>query len=273
MPQFDGFDPKEKTTSVFDVDLLKLDKDQSARICLLDKGPVMEYSHYIRSYNTDGELKGGYYICLGDPTVMKGKARDADNCPACAFAEDTQDAPVGKARRRFVIPVFRYNTNDRGSILKPLGGKFQAWIFGDDKFNTLVDISQENGGDLRKNDLILNCASKQFQKMTIIPSPQWTIMTTESGKEQYQEVLKEKKAELERLLGRKVAYDVLEKLVSDATPAAGRDEVNQYAKAEVEELLNETATPGFQVQDLATLAGDDDAPATGSVEFGDLLED
>lgn len=129
MPEL-PYEQQYKTTTVFDMDTLRLKKEEKARIALMDKTAKVQLCHWIRDPHAgEGDRKGRYVVCLGDYATVMQNGADIQRCPACRVAEPVQDALVSVARRRFVTHVARYRTNAKGQVLVPISIALQAWIF------------------------------------------------------------------------------------------------------------------------------------------------
>ena len=283
-----GFDnPSFKSASIFDMDQLRLEKDEKARIAIIDEKAKMELVHWI-----DAEPRGRYYVCLGDYQTVQSQSSDPDRCPACSVAEPGRGVLVSMPRRRFVLNVARYRTNSKGAILNPLSLALQAWVFSDDKYNKLVDRHQEHG-DLRRHDITLTCTAKQYQSYDIDVSPKLMLQEDEGGLSQYKQLRKETNPDVSRLLGTTLSYERLEALVSDAAPPITEEEQAKETATIVEDVMAElsvasldtpmeAASPdgfGFDLDGPtvgASVANEESASADSSsiedMNFDDLLE-
>jgi len=237
------FDVKNKTASVFDIERLKLSKDEVARIVLIDDGVRMEISHYIKA----GEF-GNYYLCLGEPSVIKESQIDPDRCPACKIAEPGQAAIVGMPRRRFAMHIGRYQTNFRGQVMSKVPNLLlQVWVFGDDKYNKLTD-RQESHGDLRLKDITLKCTGAQYQNFDfdILDS----FLSKEDAKEnglleQYKDIQTQRSSELTRLLGQNLPFEKLQHLINGANPVITEEEIDNETKQAVSDVMGEIESLPF----------------------------
>jgi hypothetical protein len=277
-----GFDnPSFKSSSIFDMDQLRLEKDERARIAIIDEKAKMELVHWI-----NGDPRGRYYVCLGDYQTVQSQTSDPDRCPACSVAEPGRDTVVSMPRRRFVLNVARYRTNSKGQVLNPLSLALQAWVFSDDKYNKLVDRHQEHG-DLRRHDITLTCTAKQYQSYDIDVSPKLLLQEEAGGLEQYKQLRKETNADVSRLLGTTLSYERLEALVSDSTPPMTEAEQAKETAGIVEDVMAELSnapldTPmeaappdGFGL-DLGGPTNEEsestDSSPASDMSFDDLLE-
>lgn len=213
------FDSKYKSASLFDIDQLRLQKDEKARILILDEKVKMVMAHYIRTgeVTAEGWQRGKYYACLGDYDRVMADGKDVNTCPACRVCDMGREATVSIPRRRFVLNIARYRTNNKGVVSVPISLAHELWIFGDDKFNKLVDRAEEHG-DLRARDIILTCVAQQYQNYDIDVSTKVMVKQDKSAMEQYKDIKSKRPADIERLLATSVTYEALESLVTDATP-------------------------------------------------------
>ena len=233
-------DPENKAASVFDLDSFKLEKNEKARITMLDKHAKMMLAHYVRSGEPreDGSIPGRYYACLGDYKKVMEDGADPEGCPACAVAEPARDVPVSVPRRRFAMHIIRYRTNTKGQATQPLSLALEVWQFGDNKFNQLVD-RQEEHGDLRKKDIIVTCTGKQYQSFDLDVAGKMLVSTDDSAKAQYAELKKERSSELDRLLCQTLNHESLERMVGQATPKIKDEEIEAEADSTLDEVLDE----------------------------------
>lgn len=186
-----GFTEQNKAESNFETfPKLKLDKGERARIVCLED-PVVEYVHNLRApkilngrpvmikqkkfnsdefYETNDMDFIGNPLCLGDPGKLAEVGSDADNCPACAAARDS-DA-IRAPQRRFAMHIVKYAVKQGSNdVQEPYQCSTVVWAFTDMVFNQLVDIAKEFDGGLPKHDLLLGpCTDKNFQKFEILPS-------------------------------------------------------------------------------------------------------
>jgi hypothetical protein len=209
---------------------LKLDQDESARIACFEE-PEVGFVHNLRApkiVNNEIQYKivetkngpdrqmefdfVGNPICLGDFNVLQDRGIDPKNCPACKAAQDEPDM-FAAPKRRFAMHVFQYQTNGTSKPTKAFNGSVKVWAFTDQKFNEIIDLSEEApDGDIRNVDLILGpCENKLFQKFKMISSGQVKWRESEQTKAQFQDITEENRAkDLEKFLGRSTKKDWLE---------------------------------------------------------------
>lgn len=217
------YDKDNMSRTVFDVDKLKLKKNEVARIILIEESADCAYSHFVD--------EKGYFICVGKLEVLKEQGADADSCLLCKHA--LQGGPIASARRHFVTQVVRYTTNSRGELLDPISVDVIPWVFGDDKFNDLT-LKKQVHGDLRKKDLVIKCTKEAYQQFQIeVAEPIW--LKTEAMKNKVIEVFKERKLpDIEKALGRNINTEQMAKLIEDVTATPTKRESSaEAAQAEV----------------------------------------
>ena len=168
---------------------LTLEKDESARICVLDGAPTQTFVHQFRTLKVDPatgkveEEKGawpdgkefvrpkteyaGKFRCLGDPEVLDISGADPDKCPACKAHVENPNA-VQAATPRFIVKVLKYATkNGSTTPVKPFSASLIVWDLTEKRFAEIYALYQEHG-NLREKDLILGpCENKAFQKYNI----------------------------------------------------------------------------------------------------------
>ena len=267
MPQI-PYSEKNKSLSVFDMDQLKLRKGEKARIALMDENAVYQWSHWVNNPSAqDGGSKGGYYVCLGDNKKLLEDGAAPEVCPLCRVAEPSRDGMVSFPKRRFATHVARYRTNNLGQIMLPMALYLQVWLFGDDKYNALTDRSTEHG-DLRKRDIVLTCTIEPYQKFDMDVSPKLNLVSDLSAKAQYLEIKKQHSKELERLLGRSITKENMEKMVSQAMPSIISD---TDISANVDDVLAELESDPVDVVSSSVLDDTPDAASVSDDISGDIL--
>lgn len=183
--------------SAFDFPKLKLNKEERARLALVEPVPEFEYVHRIESpkiedghpvMKFESRKDGTQYetnvtdfiaspICLGDIDVLQEKGTDPDNCPICRLAANTGHAKA--PQRRFAMHVVRYATKPGGfDVASPFRVENIVWSFTDTLFNKIVEFQEawkEEGG-LQKHDLLLGpCTNPVYQKaeLQLAPTAEW----------------------------------------------------------------------------------------------------
>lgn len=269
---------QNKVSSVFDVETFKLTtKGEQARFIVLDAAPHYAYAHYIRVPQGE-EIRGGYYVCIGDYRRVAPEGKDPERCAACRHAEPSRDAMVTLPRRRFVWHVARYRTNQAGQVIKPVSLSLQAMVFADDKYGKLTDIHEEysQAGGITAVDLKVTCTAVQYQQFSFVVAAECLAKVDSAASAQRRELLAQRHPDLEKLLGRPLEAAALEKLVSEAL---GRVSDTEYAieaeglvagAAAVEAALGGARRPG----PVAPIELDEDEAAQlgGPVDFARLLE-
>jgi hypothetical protein len=228
--------------SIYDFPKLKLDKDERARIVIIDSEPECEYVHSLRKVVTDEqgqplmeeksrqngstyevpqtEFKGKF-LCLGDPEVLLDKNIDPDNCPACKAATENSSA-VARPEPRFVLNVLKYKLKKGGTTVNtPFQVELLAWEFSLGRMKTLKDIAEEHG-DLNKVDLLLGPVEGPlvFQKFPIAVGSKCEAWSTESNKETSLSVVKNnRESDLTPILGRRVTFAELQGQVYELVAA------------------------------------------------------
>jgi len=197
-----GYSSDNVAPSVFNLDRLKLQKEEVARVLCIEQDALFEHVHYVENEN-DKEARGSF-ICLGDPKVLGQEGYD-DNCPLCEAARTY--SCVGQSSRRFLSYIFKYRTTKKGVLEKPLSASLLLWVFGEGVYSNLVK-KREEWGDLRKHDLLLGpCQAERFQKFSIEICSDALWLKDEQLKAMFIQTYKESKfadAELTKVLGRRV---------------------------------------------------------------------
>lgn len=218
---------------------LKLEKQETARICILEPSPVFEWTHTLRKPKVvggeivtemvpkndgsqDQRVKYDFIsrvICKGRQDVMKEAGFDPDHCPVCAAYHEFPswfEAPS----RRFALNVFQYDTTSTGEMKGRFHGTMKVWAFTDNVYGKLVKIAKE-GVDLRQIDLILGpCSVALYQQFDIMPSTkaEWTQNA-------------DTKRTTKEILQSKYSADVL-------SSACGRDKPSQFLLMDINEVKN-----------------------------------
>lgn len=219
-----------------------LEKDERARIVILDSEIVFEWVHTLRSPKIvdgravhiveDGQTMDkletnfvGRYVCAGDIVTLTEKALDATSCPICR--ECKKSGATTPPERRFAGHVVKYQTRPGSfEVSSPYQVSVLAWVFGDNIYNKLADL-RETWKDFRKHDLLLGpCTVKQFQKFEISPAPDAAWLTNDDTIKHTAEVYKNNRCEdLTALLGRtpenKYLQDDLQRCITNHRLAYG----------------------------------------------------
>lgn len=187
MPELDYAKENAKVSKVdYNFPKLSLKKDEKARILLIEKNPVYEWTHELkRPKIVDGEpamemttpLRGepkqvntmeflSRPICLGDAGTLDNDGYDPANCPMCALAKRNPDAVKAPARR-FATHVIRYRTQGgKFDLLNPFAVEVLVWSFTERMFAQLAEFKEE-WDDLRAHDLLVECKNQNFQNYEI----------------------------------------------------------------------------------------------------------
>lgn len=228
--------------SIFDFPKLKLDKDEKARILIVDPEPECEYVHSLRKVVTDEqglplmeekkrqnnttyevpqtEFKGKF-ICLGDPEVLFEKSIDPDNCPVCKSATENSSA-VARPEPRFVLNVLKYNLK-KGTTNPnvPFHVDLLAWEFSLGRMKTLKGIAEEHG-NLNQVDLLLGPVEGPlvYQKFPINAGKTCEAWKSESNRETALSIFKNNREDdLTPILGRKATFAELQGQVYELVAA------------------------------------------------------
>lgn len=239
-----AFDSRNKTSSVFDMDRFKLERNEKARIVLLDEAPYYAWTHFMKVGGP--ENRGGYYICPGSEDALRAEKYDPNRCPVCRASgpESERDAAIASARRQFVIHIARYRTSNTGLVIKPVSLALQVWRFGQDKFNRLFDLHGMHG-DLRKKDITVSCKGGQYQNYEIDVFPQEPIFATDATvKAQWKELMAQRNPEIERMLGSRLDHGRLEALLGNAAPLLGESDFGVTAAESTLDDIVAEATAG-----------------------------
>lgn len=236
-----GQEWKDKN-SIFDFPKLKLDKDEKARIVIIDPEPECEYVHNLRKVVTDEQGKPlmeekkrrddstyevpqtefkGKFICLGDPETLFDKGIDPDNCPACKAATENSSA-IARPEPRFALNVLKYNLK-KGTTTPgtPFQVELVAWEFSLGRMKTLKGIAEEHG-NLNQVDLLIGPVEGPlvYQKFPIAVGSKCEAWKSESNKETAFAVIQNNREDdLSPLLGRKVTFAELQALVYEIVSA------------------------------------------------------
>lgn len=225
MPQI-GFDQQYKRSTFFDYPKLKLEKNEKARVTVVD-APIAEFVHTLVKivlengrpimktvpYGRDGTKTKevpvhefmGKFLCLGETETMLKSEADPDHCPMCAAYLENSGA-IGRPQRRVVFHILKHSTKTGSfEIRQPYQAQVLAWEMPDSRFGKLQDIYQEHG-DLRKIDICLGpCTKPDWQEYDISPGAT-SVLDDPANKQTALAIVKENMAEdLTPLLGRKIS--------------------------------------------------------------------
>ncbi|HEC65237.1 MAG TPA: hypothetical protein ENI23_08085 [bacterium] len=207
-----GYSVEHKGTSIFDANMLKLKKDEKARICVLQDKVTVGLSHWV-DFGKDNKSTG-YYKCLAKYEEVYGaggNGSDPQNCPFCKHG--VKNGKIGQVSRRFVTNIIKYVTDLKGKPRVPLNVDAMVWRFGDDKYNRIVDIV-ENYGVIQQIDLGILCENEGYQRFQIDPIKLEECLWLNSGEEIKKAVAelfntsKVEVAKLELLLGQEVSKEI-----------------------------------------------------------------
>ena len=294
-----GQEWKDKN-SIFDFPKLKLDKDEKARIVIIDPEPECEYVHSLRKVITDEQGRPlmeeksrqngstyevpqtefkGKFLCLGDPETLFDKNIDPDNCPACKLATENSSA-VARPEPRFVLNVLKYNLK-KGTTTPntPFQVELVAWEFSLGRMKTLKGIADEHG-NLNQVDLLLGPVEGPlvFQKFPIAVGSKCEAWKSESNKETAFAVIRNNKEDdLTPILGRRVTFAELQGQVYElvaaynnafgipgALPQAPAKPVKEEPAVDISAMLNDADAAA--VEDDATDEGSAGEPDTEDLQ-------
>lgn len=230
------FGQEFKTKSSNDFTKFSPSTGEIARICIIGD-PEKRYVHILRKVIMDEagqaimetrETKTGRtyevpktdfvgkFICLGDEDTLLTRASDPENCPACRAAQETQ--AVEEAKDRYAVNILQYATNHGKATLKtPYQVSCKPWEFSQNRFNSLVDIAEEQEG-LDDVDLIVKCINGGFQNLEITPGrsggAEWK-KNAETKKLTAEVLQADRMEDLDPLFGRTVKAHELESYVKD----------------------------------------------------------
>lgn len=283
MPQL-SFTPENRIGTPNDFPKLKLKVGERKRIVCVED-PTFAYVHTLRApkivdgaaikeekKRKDGTTYVDYVmdfigqpICLGDAGILADKGSDPGNCPACAKAAESSEAPA--PTRRFAMPVIVYRTRPGGfEVASPFSVDLLVWGFTEGRFSKLVEIAGIVGS-LREHDLLLGpCESPEaFQKFDIAYAMSAAYLEDDQRKGLVSETYAQNRPEnLEAACGRKISkafmIDDLRKIadrwqIANGTAHTGaRDAAQSDAAALSAGLAGLNAQPATPV-DFSTLLG------------------
>lgn len=212
MPRVAFAEENKVVKSNFNFPRLKLEKDEKARISIVED-PVVEYRHSLDAPivangvvqkkevdRADGSSYTDYKrefisspLCSGDPEVLAGNGLDPDNCVVCAYVKANKDRAKAP-QRRYAMHVIKYKTKPgSGAVATPYSVELVVWAFADRTFNTIADFNSEwaESGGLAHHDLIITCTNPTFQNFdfSVAPDAAWekTAATKSLTKETFKE--------------------------------------------------------------------------------------
>lgn len=117
------------------VERAKFTKDSRALISILSKQVIAVKTHYNESL--------GSYLCFG------GKCCEVD----------------GLVRVKYIFPCLVYDTDKKG---KPISktATYKALSIGKDQYDDIMVISELQGDDITKVDILVSCSDEQYQKLS-----------------------------------------------------------------------------------------------------------
>jgi len=315
MPR-DTFDPENRAKDFTNYPKLKLDENEKKRIVVIEETPFFEWVHRLempkigpqgQAIMTNKERKNGETyqvhsmeflsqpICLGDLATMKEEGSDEEHCPMCKIGRQTD--MLKPATRRYASHVLVYNTKPGTfDITEPFMLQCILWVYGERRYNRLLDIISEFG-PLREHDLTLGpCSNASYQNYDINGSNKAEWATTKDRQRMAVMAFKENKLDdkqIKDMLGRTIAREfILEDLqriqdrwrrIKGVTGPSSGDQTIQGASLEdgLAGLLDDeekkpdpmTEAPGKAVPDDSDESTAEATPDKGeeSVNFDDLL--
>ncbi len=154
-----AFSSENRTNSKQEYPKLKLEKNEVARIVIIEKEPWREFVHTLtmpkiedgtvvmqtRQRRDGSEFQEhatdfvGRPLCLGDEETMLLRGSDPDNCPLCSEAISSPGV-IPVAVPRFAAQVLKYATKPGSATLRtPFSVELAVW-------NSDKDIAPDHGG-------------------------------------------------------------------------------------------------------------------------------
>jgi hypothetical protein len=234
-----AFSSENRTNSKQEYPKLKLEKNEVARIVIIEKEPWREFVHTLtmpkiedgtvvmqtRQRRDGSEFQEhatdfvGRPLCLGDEETMLLHGSDPDNCPLCAEAIASPGV-IPVAVPRFAAQVLKYATKPGSSTLRtPFSVELAVWSFTERMSNNLIDLA-EQWGNLQDHDLQLGpCKNAAFQLFDVGVLPQSEWQADDDRRKIAIETLKENKVDDEVLAS-----------------ACGRKTQRSYILADIEKI-------------------------------------
>jgi len=262
MPEI-SLEAENVSNSIFDIDQLRLKHEEKARIVMLDSIRY-EVCHYMLdgTMSPQGRPRGTYYACLGDRKKTGKGEPDSDKCPACSVSSDADGAMVGMPKRRFLMNVARYRTNNRGQVRPPVasGMNYEVWLFAEAKFKRLFFLREENGS-LKNKDLMLTCTAETFQTMDIDVGNKSFISEEKDAVQVVKEIIESIPDDIERRICRKMNYSEMEKFIGGTDDEMSDDEVQKFIDDVVESVDSDSTDDNT----------DDDIDSVEELDLDELL--
>lgn len=302
MPQT-TFEPQNKVQTGNDYPKLTLAFGERALINCLDPNPVVEYVHTLKApeIGPDGKIlkevkknsKGeeyeavvyefiGAHLCFGDFGTVSDSGVDPDSCPTCRAAMEEEG--ILPPSPKYALNVVRYATQPGGwSLRDPYSINVEAWVFAPSRFNNLIDLAVDAGGDLRKHDLRLGpCENAKFHKydINLVPAEANWLRDPERKKFTVESFQKNKCDDLTALIGRKVdktkALEDIQTTI-EKIQAAYRPTSHVKSAPVVDDPWASTGDtlPSTDTADeaQATVAVEKPAKTGGTMSFADIMND
>lgn len=178
--------------------IFALEKDQTARICVLTSQAVMALDHFSKKARKHAR-------CI----------KSVGACPGCDS--------LGDPKERFGTKILVYGTNNSGELAAPVKVSVQGWIFGSDKFIDLRQLQKEWGA-LNKLDLMVSCTDKTFQTFKFVPARECFWRKSEKFMAHVKDLFAKTKIDLDAILGRQLSpEETAERLGLDYTSTRDTD--------------------------------------------------
>ena len=225
-------DMENPVTSVYDLDRLKLDTGEFARIALLTNGFDHGSYHHIKP-NDGTQSYGNYYECVGP------------GCFACKYAMTGQDVPVSIPKLRGIAQVAHIVTNKIGDVENPkhIAMNYRLYTLNASKIRDLVRAFKEyKMKSMEAADILIECVNGQFHnhKINVVPN-KLTVLSTGSATEQFQDLQDRVRDDIGQLIGRTVTPEIMEHQVRDALNLSHDDTTTEQEQIQATaEVVSET---------------------------------
>lgn len=237
MPKQINTKTAKRTKSIFDIKKFGLDKKGDRALINFLDDPMMSDVHFIKA--PEGGNFSGYYECL--------KMEDAEmDCPACNYESGMQDAPVGRAVTRYLVPIAEWDTDDRGDRRKNASASFRVWNMTENTWRKVLDkrdeyLTDEETGEVQDVigiDIKVICTNGQW-KVYDIEFPGggrrgWE--GTQQGREAHEEVMKELPDDISPLLCRTPDYHEFSEIVYKAMDIIPESDDDYYDPNESDDI-------------------------------------